>query len=172
MQRTNSEYGSPYLATHHFPFPFFSFPLLLCSFFFAFPHKFLLVLVYLLSMKWHEKLSFKISHWSLMCSWLTVGGQITAAVCVLEREMQSFLTVWTWLKSYPICFSTLQSSFVSVSLCWDTYVLVWYTVPSLKIFDLLLLYNLLVQNIKKCILFYFILFFINTGLYWIYCMFN
>ncbi len=22
MQRTNSEYGSPYLATHHFPFPF------------------------------------------------------------------------------------------------------------------------------------------------------
>ncbi len=26
MQRTNSEYGSPYLATHHFPFPF-PFPL-------------------------------------------------------------------------------------------------------------------------------------------------
>ncbi len=25
MQRTNSEYGSPYLATHHFPFPFFPF---------------------------------------------------------------------------------------------------------------------------------------------------
>ncbi len=22
MQRTNSEYGSPYLATHHFPLPF------------------------------------------------------------------------------------------------------------------------------------------------------
>ncbi len=22
MQRTDSEYGSPYLATHHFPFPY------------------------------------------------------------------------------------------------------------------------------------------------------
>ncbi len=27
MQRTNSEYGSPYLATHHFPFPFSPFPI-------------------------------------------------------------------------------------------------------------------------------------------------
>ncbi len=84
-------------------------------------------------------------------------------VCVLEREMQSFLTVWTWLKSYPICFSTLQSSFVSVSLCWDTYVLVWCTVPSLKIFDLLLLYNLLVQNSIYFILFYFISILVYIG---------
>ncbi len=45
MQRTNSEYGSPYLATHHFPFPFFSFPFFLLLFNAAVVHNFSLLIL-------------------------------------------------------------------------------------------------------------------------------